>query len=86
MNMSEDPIKKTSNAGQFHKSLSKLSRKLVLSIFGVVIFGAVVYSSLIINSPQPLKEHIRSVHNSNEQLTIVMNTFDRQQLMQGMCD
>jgi hypothetical protein len=52
--------------------------------FGIVLFvGALMYVVLLISSPAPLKEHSRSKETSHEQLTIVMNTFKRHDMMLG---
>jgi hypothetical protein len=52
--------------------------------FGIVLFvGALMYVVLLISSPAPLKEHMRSKETSHEQLTIVMNTFRRHEMMLG---
>lgn len=57
--------------------------KLLKPLGFIVIFGVVVYLFLIISSPSPLEEHKRSRTTSYEQLTVVMNTFERPDWMKG---
>jgi hypothetical protein len=46
--------------------------------FLVIVFGGVItYVLLLLNSPEPLQEHSHSAFSSQEQITIVMNTFKR---------
>lgn len=60
------------------------TNKLLKYLAYIVAFGVAVYIFLIVSSPSPLKEHRRSRNVSYEQLTIVLNTFERHDLMQGM--
>lgn len=59
-----------------------LPSKLLKYLASIVAFGVAVYVFLIVSSPSPLKEHSRSRNVSYEQLTIVLNTFERHDLMQ----
>lgn len=49
----------------------------------IVGIGAFMYITMIFSSPAPLKEHARSKETANEQLTIVLNTFKRHDMMLG---
>ena len=53
---------------------------LFISVF---VVGILVYVILLVSSPSPLEEHARSKESSEEQLTIVMNTFKRNEMMIG---
>ena len=66
-----------------HRNNQKWLPKLLQSLGFIVIFGVVVYLFLIISSPSPLKEHKRSRTTSYEQLTVVLNTFERPDWMKG---
>ena len=53
-------------------------------LFTILFGGLFIYILLVITSPLPLKEHFRTKESSEEQLTIVMNTFKRHDMMLGM--
>ena len=52
-------------------------------LVAIILSGIILYGLLIFNSPAPLKEHRSSTAASYEQLTIVMNTYKRHDLMLG---
>lgn len=49
----------------------------------VLLGGVIIYILLLVGGPAPLKEHKPSKETSHEQLTIVMNTFKRHDMMTG---
>lgn len=49
----------------------------------VLVFAVVIYTLLFIFSPSELQEHRRPQNGSYEQLTVVMNTFKRPDMLAG---
>lgn len=49
----------------------------------ILMGGVIIYILLLVSGPAPLNEHKPSKETSHEQLTIVMNTFKRHDMMTG---
>jgi len=68
-----------SNEKSSHKMMGGTKRWQYL--IGIVVAAVILYSLVLFSSPAPLKEHKASKAASYEQLTIVMNTFKRHEMM-----